>query len=129
MATILIVDDRPINREFLVTLLGYGGHRLLEASDRAEGLATAKAVPIDLVIADILMPIMDGYEFVRQLRADPASAAIPVIFYTAHYHEKEAEALARACGVWHLLTKPCEPDVVLRTVDAALKDAAVKGAA
>src|SRR5260221_14750194 len=105
MATILIVDDRPTNREFLLTLLGYGGHRLLEAADGAEALAVAKAERPDLVIADILMPTMDGYEFVRRLRTDPAISATPVIFCTAHYHEQEARNLARACGVSHILTK------------------------
>lgn len=68
MATILIVDDRPVNREFLVTLLSYGGHRLLEAADGADGLAISRAEHPDLIIADILMPTMDGYEFVRLLR-------------------------------------------------------------
>jgi len=123
MATILIVDDYPTNREFLVTLLGYRGHRLLEAADGAEALAQARAERPDLVIADILMPTMDGYEFVRQLRADPAIAQIQVIFYTAYYHEREAQALAQACGVAHILTKPSEPEAVLRTVDAALAGA------
>ncbi len=120
MPTILIVDDRPSNREYLVTLLGYGGHRLLEAGDGAEGLATAKAVHCDLIIADILMPTMDGYEFVRQLRADPGLAETQVVFCTAHFLEQEARTLANACGVTHILFKPCEPEVVLRTVDAAL---------
>src|SRR4029077_20225715 len=101
MATILIVDDRPANREYLVTLLGYGGHRLLEAADGAEALATARAEHPDLVIADILMQTMDGYEFVRQLRADPAVAATPVIFCTDHFHEREGQALAHAFGVSH----------------------------
>jgi PAS domain S-box-containing protein len=120
MPTILIVDDRPANREFLVTLLGYGGHRLLEAADGAEGLSITRAARPDLVIADILMPTMDGYEFVRQLRADPAIADTRVIFYTAHYHEPEARKLAAACGVSDVMTKPCEPELVLRTVNAAL---------
>jgi PAS domain S-box-containing protein len=120
MATILIVDDRPVNREFLVTLLGYSGHRLLEAGDGSEGLAVARAERPDLVIADVLMPTMDGYEFVRLLRADPAIADTRVVFYTAHYHEPEARRLASACGVSAVLTKPSEPEVVLRTVQAAL---------
>jgi PAS domain S-box-containing protein len=120
MSTILIVDDRPANRDFLVTLLGYSGHRLLEAADGAEGLAVVRAERPDLVIADILMPTMDGYEFVRQLRADPAVADTRVVFYTAQYHEPEARRLADACGVSDVLTKPCEPEVVLRTVEAAL---------
>ena len=120
MATILIVDDRPTNREVLRTLLGYGGHRLLEATDGAAALELVRAERPDLVIADIIMPTMDGYEFVHQLRADPAVAATTVIFSTAYYYEQEAHALAHACGVVHILTKPCEPEVVLHTVDAAL---------
>jgi PAS domain S-box-containing protein len=120
MATILVVDDRPTNREYLHTLLAYKGHRLVEAADGAQGLAAARAERPDLVIADILMPTMDGYEFVCRLRDDPVNAATPVVFFTAHYHEREARGLARACGVAHVLSKPCEPEEVLRTVDAAL---------
>ncbi len=121
MATILVVDDRAANREYLVTLLRYGGHRLVEAADGAEGLAAVRADRPDLVIADILMPTMDGYEFVRQLRADPAVAATRVVFYTAHYHEAEARALAATCGVAAVLTKPAEPELVIRTVEAVLR--------
>ncbi|HEV3436996.1 MAG TPA: response regulator, partial [Gemmata sp.] len=120
MATILIVDDRPINREYLLSLLAYGGHRLLEGADGAEALAITRLERPDLVIADILMPTMDGYEFVRQLRTDPSIAHTQVIFYTAHYHEQEANALAKSCGVAGVLTKPCEPEVVLRTVETVL---------
>lgn len=120
VAKILIVDDRPINREFLVTLLGYEAHQLMEASDGAEALEIARAERPDLVITDILMPTMDGYEFVHRIRADPSIAQTKVIFYTAHYHEREARSLAEACGVTHILFKPCEPEEILRTVEAAL---------
>ena len=94
MATILIVDDSQANRDYLVALLGYDGHRLLEAADGAEALATTRAEHPDLIIADIVMPTIDGYELVRQLRADPSIAQIPVIFLTAHYHEREAQSPA-----------------------------------
>jgi PAS domain S-box-containing protein len=120
MATILVVDDRPINREFFSTLLGYRGHRILEAQDGAEALASVKTNRPDLVISDILMPTMDGYEFVRQMRDDPATANIPVVFSTAHYLDREARLLAEACGVTHTILKPAEPEEVLRVVDAAL---------
>jgi len=120
MATILVVDDKRVNREFLTTLLGYSGHRLLEAGDGAEALAQVRAEHPALVIADVVMPTMDGYELVRQLRSDPTIAQTPVIFYTATYHEREAQALAEACGVSHILTKPAEPETVLRIVNAAL---------
>jgi diguanylate cyclase (GGDEF)-like protein/PAS domain S-box-containing protein len=121
MASILIVDDRLANREFLVTLLGYRNHRLFEASDGAEALELVRAQHPDLVIADVLMPTMDGYELVRQLRADPDTAATPVMFFTAHYHKHEAAALAKSCGVEQVIAKPCEPELILRAVDESLR--------
>lgn len=120
MATILIVDDRPTNRDFLVTLLGYAGHRLLEAGDGKEALGLVRAERPDLAIVDIVMPTMDGYEFARQLRADPHIAQTRVIFYTATYLETEARQLAHACGVAYVLAKPSEPEVLLDTVNTAL---------
>jgi two-component system, cell cycle sensor histidine kinase and response regulator CckA len=120
MATILVVDDRPTNRDFLLTFLGYRGHRLLEAADGAEALEVAQAACPDLIISDILMPTMDGYEFVRQLRADPALSHTAVIFSTAHYLDQEASALAQQCGVAFILSEPCDPETVLDTVDATL---------
>src|SRR6202011_3713268 len=74
----------------------------------------------ELVIADVLMPQMDGYELVRQIRADPEIARTPVIFYTASYIETEARKLALACGVQHLIVKPSDPEEILRAVKAAL---------
>ena len=68
MATILVVDDRPPNREILVALLGCKGHRILEAGDGREALALVRERRPELVICDILMPVIDGYAFVRQLR-------------------------------------------------------------
>ena len=121
MATILIVDDLSTNRKFLVTLLRHQGHRLLEAADGREGLAVVHAERPDLVITDVLMPVMDGYEFVRQLRLESRRpAAIPVVFYTAHYGEREARALALSSGVAYVLTKPAESAEVLRIVDRVL---------
>src|SRR5712672_544795 len=120
MATILIVDDHPTNRAFLVMLLSYAGHHSHEAGDGAEALEVVRAAQPDLVIADVLMPTMDGYEFVRRLRADPAIARTPLVFYTATYLEHEAQALARDCGVEHVLVKPAPPELILRTVAAVL---------
>jgi PAS domain S-box-containing protein len=120
----LIVDDHPTNRELLVALLGYKGHRLLEGGDGKEALRLAKVERPDLIISDILMPAMDGYEFVRQLRSDPSLARIPVVFSTAHYLEREGRNLAKDCGVSHILLKPCEPELVLATVNEILGDVA-----
>src|SRR6202035_2418573 len=99
MATILIVDDLSADRKLLVTLLRAHGHRLLEAANGREGLAAAHAEHPDLVITDVLMPVMDGYEFLRQLRLDPTTSGIPIVFSTAHYGAREARALALSSGV------------------------------
>jgi signal transduction histidine kinase len=120
MATILIVDDRSSNREYLTTLLGYVGHRLLEATSAAEALAHVRAERPDLVIADIVMPEVDGFEFVRRLRADPSIAQTRVMFYTATYLEGEARSLAQSCGVSHILVKPAEPQMIIDTVRDAI---------
>jgi diguanylate cyclase (GGDEF)-like protein/PAS domain S-box-containing protein len=120
IATILIVDDHVLNREFLMTLLGYGGYRLIEAANGAEGLKMALADKPDLVISDILMPNMDGYEFVTRMHEHPDTAEVPVIFYTATYREREALAVAQSCGVRWVLPKPSDPDVIMRTVQEAL---------
>src|SRR5579859_2560766 len=122
MATILIVDDRVGNRDYLTTLLGYDGHRLLEAANGAAALALLRAERPHLVITDILMPTMDGYEFAQLVRGDPdpSIARIPIIFYTATYNAREGQALALAAGVHYLIAKPAEPQAILDTVNAAL---------
>ena len=98
-ATILAVDDHAPSRRYLTTLLGYGNYRILEASDGADALAIARAERPDLILPDILMPMRDSYEFVRQLRDDPRILQTKVIFCTDVYHVEQARALAAACGV------------------------------
>lgn len=120
MATILVVDDREVNRDFLVTLLGYRQHSVLQAADGAEALTCVRQEHPDLVICDVLMPKMDGYEFVRQLRTDASVAATKVLFFSASYLEDDAHQLAKAGGVLRILTKPCPPEEVLHAVDEAL---------
>ena len=120
MAVILVVDDDPAARELMSVVLGYAGHDVRTATDGADALARAEADEPDLVIADLLMPTMDGFEFVRRLREVPSLAKTPVAFYTASYLESEARSLADACGVTHIITKPSEPEEILRVVRSVL---------
>lgn len=122
MATILVVDDRPPNREVLVTLLESKGHRLLQAGDAHEGLALVRAERPDLVLCDILMPVTDGYEFVRRLRADPAVADTRVVLCSAHYRSSDADPLARQAGVHHVLAVPYAPQELFCVVNEALQE-------
>jgi signal transduction histidine kinase/DNA-binding response OmpR family regulator len=119
-ATILVVEDRQTDRHFLVTLLGYQGHRVVEAADGLEALQSAETFRPQLIVSDVLMPSMDGYEFVRRLRQIKAVAQTPVIFYTATYHEREARELATRCGVVDILMKPAEPQAILAMIDHVL---------
>ncbi len=107
MTKILVVDDNAANRKAVLTLLQNEGYVPFEATDGADGLRGAELHRPQLIISDILMPSMDGYEFVRQLRGNPALAQTAVIFYTANYHKREATALAEQCGVARVIMKPC----------------------
>ena len=125
MARVLVVDDRPVNRDLVRTLLVHRGHQVVEAGDGAEALRQARREPPDLVITDVLMPGMDGCELVRELRALPDTAQIPVVFYTANYLEDEVRPIADAYGVASVLPKTSDPRVVLGTIDRLLGGAPV----
>ncbi|MBL8098153.1 MAG: response regulator [Anaerolineales bacterium] len=120
MAKILIVDDRLANRELLIALLGHEGHQLFEATEGEQGLSIAQTQHPDLIITDIMMPKMDGYEFARQVRADPIIKDTQIIFYTSSYIVAETLRLAQACGVSIVIGKPIEPESFLKKVAEAL---------
>lgn len=120
MSKVLVVDDHAENRDLIVTLVKHAGHQPLEAEDGYLALEQVRAERPDLVICDILMPTMDGYEFVRRLRTEPAIAHTEVIFYTATFLEREARSLAASCGVSEVLVKPCEPEEILRVIEHSL---------
>jgi CheY-like chemotaxis protein len=98
MATILVVDDRPQHRSYLTRLIGHNGHRMIEADDGARALEQVRKARPDLVITDILMPTMDGYEFVQRVRADPHISSTPIMFFSATYSALLAKALGESCG-------------------------------
>ena len=120
MALILIVDDDLHSRQLYVSLLTPFGHQVIEASDGKEGLEQARARKPDLIISDILMPTMNGYEFVTSLRNFPALVKIPVIFHSASFLDRETRTLGESCGVSLFIVKPCEPEQALAIVHQAL---------
>src|SRR5579872_5044316 len=99
MALILIVDDDVHTRELYVSLLAPYGHQVIEAGDGKEGLEQARLRNPNLIISDILMPTMNGYEFVSTLRKLPALEKVPVIFHSASFLDREARSLGSSCGV------------------------------
>ncbi len=122
MATILVVDDHATNRELARTVLGYAGHQVIEAHEGAEALALAHAQHPDLVLTDLLMPGMDGYELTRELRAAEDTARTPIVFYTANYLEAEIRPFAEASGVARVLLKSADPLVLMHTIDEVLAE-------
>jgi signal transduction histidine kinase len=118
--SILVLDDRASDRELLATLLGCAGYAVREASTGDEALELARSDPPDVLITDILMPGMNGYEVVRRLRGQDETAAIPVVFCTANDVEDEVRRLAADCGVFHFIVKPADPETIAGTVAEVL---------
>ncbi len=121
MSLVLIVDDVAENRYLLETILKAGGHDVVSAADGAEALASARATPPDLLVTDILMPVMDGFELCRRWRADERLSRIPLVFYTATYTDARDESLATTLGADRFLVKPLPPEALLEAVRQALE--------
>jgi two-component system, cell cycle sensor histidine kinase and response regulator CckA len=113
MTVALVVDDHPEGIYLLRCLMQAEGYEVLEASNGREALAAAQAKTVDLIVSDILMPVMDGFSLCRACRSDPRLAAVPFIFYTATYVDKRDEDLAMSLGADLFLIKPAEPEVLM----------------
>jgi two-component system, cell cycle response regulator DivK len=108
MKRILIVEDVELNRDLLVQLLE-DEYELFCAADGASGLALAEEARPDLILMDLSLPVVDGWEATRRLKADPALRDVPVIALTAHAMDGD-EARARECGCDDYLPKPIDED-------------------
>ena len=112
---ILVVEDTEDNRQILRDLLGAAGYDMIEANDGAEGVSQAMTHKPDLILMDIQMPVMDGYEATRRIKADPVLKSIPVIAVTS-YALSGDEDKARAAGCDGYIAKPFSPRQMLAKV-------------
>jgi two-component system cell cycle response regulator DivK len=118
--TVLLVEDNPHNRKIFSGMLTHSGFEVLEAEDGQQALdAVAKSLP-DVILMDLSIPGVDGWEVTRRLKADARSQPVPIIALTAHAMRGDEER-ARAAGCDHYLAKPISPKKVVEEVRKILK--------
>ena len=112
---ILVVEDQEDNRQILRDLLGNAGYELIEAADGEQALNALTVQRPDLILMDIQLPVIDGYEATRRIRLNPELKSIPIIAMTAYaLAGDEAKALAAGCNAY--VTKPFSPRALLAKV-------------
>jgi CheY-like chemotaxis protein len=121
MATILVVDDNELNRDMLSRRLVRRGYRPLVASDGQEAVDVARTSLPDLVIMDINMPVMDGYEATRRLKADPETHGIPIVALTAYAMGGDLEKTI-AAGCDDDASKPVDLEPLVGKIQALLSN-------
>jgi two-component system cell cycle response regulator DivK len=120
MAKILLVEDNELNRDMLSRRLQRKGYEVVIALDGVEGVAMAQSEAPDLILMDMRLPVLDGWEATRQLKAAPETQAIPIIALTAHAMRGDRkQALAAGCDDYD--TKPIEFKRLLGKVKALLE--------
>ena len=112
---ILVVEDHEDNRQILRDLLGAAGFEMVEAHDGGAAHSTATATKPDLILMDIQLPVVDGYEATRRIKADPDLKNIPIIVVTS-YALSGDEGKARAAGCDAYVTKPYSPRQLLAKI-------------
>lgn len=118
--TILIVEDNEDNRIVYSTMLRHFGFAVDEAENGAEGILKARTKLPDLILMDIAIPLVDGWEAVQRLKRDPVTAGIPIVALTAHAMPADREkAIQVGCDGY--LAKPCEPRAVVEEVRRILE--------
>jgi len=121
MTRILVAEDEKRIRDLLVDILFDAGYDVIEAKDGGEALEKAHQEHPDLILLDVMMPVMDGFEVLGRLREDPDTQDLPVVILTAVGAYK-GERAAMDLGVEHYITKPWETGVVEATIKVALRE-------
>ena len=119
---ILIADDDASSRVYLERALSSQGHTVESAVNGVTALDMASQSPPDLIISDIMMPRMDGFELCRKLKSDGKLHTIPFVFYTATYVEPKDEKLAKTLGAARYLIKPLELPVLFSEIDGVISE-------
>ncbi|MDD2275960.1 MAG: response regulator [Smithellaceae bacterium] len=119
---IFIVDDNPNNLYLLASILKSRGWSVREAGNGKDALDAIRVQPPDLIVSDILMPVMDGYALCRECKADPKLKSIPFVFYTATYTEPKDEDFALSLGADRFLLKPQEPEILTGILEEFLHE-------
>jgi two-component system cell cycle response regulator DivK len=112
---VLVIEDNPVNLELVLAVLEPEGYQFLTAETAEWGFELARTERPDLILLDIHLPGMSGYEVAPHLKADPATAPIPIVALTAQAMRGE-EGRAREAGCDAFLTKPVDPDRLRKTV-------------
>ena len=120
MPKILLVEDNEMNRDMLSRRLIRSGYEIVLAVDGAQGVAMAASAAPDLVLMDMSLPVLDGWEATRRLKGDPATRGVPVIALTAHAMAGD-EAKAREAGCDDFDTKPVEYPRLLSKIEGLLQ--------
>ena len=119
---VLLADDLVENRYLGQTILENAGYEVVTASNGAEALEKARNDHFDVIVSDIMMPQMDGFQLCRELKHDEQLKAVPFVFYTATYTDPKDEAFARSLGAQDFIAKPVEPDVFVARVNSIVQD-------
>ena len=121
MTRLLVVEDNPINLELVIELLE-DDYELETAEDGEAGLAAARRSRPDLIIMDLSLPVLDGWDAIRQLRSDPAFRRIPIIALSAHAATQDIDrAVAAGCDAY--VTKPIDDEKLRSTIERLLRGA------
>jgi two-component system chemotaxis response regulator CheY len=113
--TILTIDDSASIRQMIVLTLSGVGHKVIEAGDGAQGYERAIAQPVDAILTDLNMPVMNGIEFIKKYRQHPASKGVPIIFLTTE-SDDSLKAEARAAGATGWIVKPFKQDQLVAVI-------------
>ncbi|EGV52475.1 GAF domain-containing protein [endosymbiont of Riftia pachyptila] len=122
MKSVLIVDDREDDLYMLRVLLEGHGHAVVSASNGEDALKAARKSPPDIIISDIMMPVMDGFRLCCEWMTDERLQNIPFVFYSATYTETKDEEFALSLGAARFIIKPTEPDKFMKIIQSVVRD-------